>query len=117
MYRPDLCSNKPTIAIPQKIQTPANNPYNKPVFKSRPGVLLKNIPRLTAITNESKIDKPNIFPLLPCLMSSSVRLVSLIHALPNRAGEYQIPPTTKAEIPAASTASQFNVFIRINFYF
>src|SRR6188474_3911234 len=115
MYRAVLCSNKPTIAILQKTHTPDKNPNSSPNLKSRPGVFCRYMPRLTAITTESKSDHPNIFPLLPAFIFSSARLFSRIHAFPKRAGEYHIPPNTKAEIPATSIANQFNVFIIFSF--
>lgn len=117
MYRAVLCSNNPTIAIPQKIHKPAKRPYNKPNVTSRPGVLFKNIPRFTAIINESKRVQPNIFPLFPFLTSSSLILFSRIHALPIRAGEYHTPPSTNEEIPATRIANQFNVFINYFLFF
>src|SRR5258705_2742023 len=103
------------MAMAQKVQMPAKNPPPVPqaisVFIPHPaghvdGGSTRNIPRLAAITKEKINVHPNIFPLLPFFTSSSVRLLSFIQALPNKPGEYHIPPTTKEDMPATRTASQ-----------
>src|SRR5204863_5727235 len=98
-----------------KVQMPAKNPAMVPqpisVFVTQSaghvaGGSVRNIPRLTAISREKINVHPNTFPLFPRFTSSSVKLLSFIHAFPNNPGEYQMPPTTKEEIPATKTASQ-----------
>src|SRR5262245_7925435 len=102
----------------QKVQIPARKPAVAPHVMSTLGTQsagqlpdgsARNIPRLAAINKEKIKVQPKIFPVLPFLISSSVRLLSFIQALPNKPGEYQIPPTTKDEMPATSTANQLIV--------
>jgi hypothetical protein len=45
--------------------------------------------------------------------SASVRLLTDIHARPNKTGEYQSPPSAKAETAAAKTASQLRCGIEM----
>src|SRR3569833_911320 len=96
------------MAMAQNVHIQARKPAIKPHVKS---VLasFKYIARLSLINREKMSVKPNILPLLPRLISSSLRLLSLIQALPNNPGEYHIPPTATAERPATSTASQLIV--------
>src|SRR3712207_760429 len=68
---------------------------------------------LAAITSERINDQPKIFALLPAWTSATVRLFSVIQALPKRAGEYHMPPNTKAETAAANTAIQLTVLMSI----
>jgi 2-polyprenyl-6-methoxyphenol hydroxylase-like FAD-dependent oxidoreductase len=72
-----------------------------------------NIPRLAAAISVKRKAQPKILALFPWRMVSMERLFSFIQALPKRAGEYQTPPTTKAEIPATRMASQLIVLISI----
>src|SRR5437667_10316986 len=102
------------MAIAQNVQMPARKPAVAPHVISGAAAhsggqvdgTARNIARLAAIIREKIAVNPKIFPLLPFFISSSVRLFSFIHAFPNKPGEYQIPPTTKDEIPATNTASQ-----------
>ena len=93
------------MAIAQNVHTPARKPAVAPharsVFASA-----RNIARFTAISKEKKAVKPNIFPLLPYFICSSVRLLSVIQALPKNVREYHMPPTANAERPATKTAGQ-----------
>jgi hypothetical protein len=100
-----LSSNKLWIAIAQKANSPVWKPMAIPLCTSvwEPD---KNSARLAAIINEKINVKPNIFPLLPDLIWSSVKLPSVIQAFPKSGREYQIPPSTKADKAAATTASQ-----------
>lgn len=118
-----FCSNRLWMAIAQNVQIPARNPAVAPHARS---VLItqsegqvdfgstRNIPRLAAIKREKTNVHPKIFDELPFLTSASVNPLSFIHALPNKPGEYQIPPTTKEEMPATNTASQLIVLGSIN---
>ena len=67
IYLADLCSNNPTIAIPQNGHRPARNPYIVPDDTSVlcaqsagqvAGESAKNIARLAAINNESTNAQP-----------------------------------------------------------
>src|SRR5579863_7586390 len=71
--------------------------------------VLRYMARLADMTRERTMAQPKIFPLLPALTCASVRLFSFIQAFPKRAGEYQTPPRTKAEMPATATAIQLGV--------
>src|SRR5688572_20786484 len=97
------------MAIPQKTHTPANKPYTNPIIISISGVF-KNIARLAAIISERINVQPKIFTLLLLSTSATVRLLSVIQALPKTTGEYHKPPNIKEEIAAASTTSQLTVF-------
>src|ERR1700757_1155493 len=111
------------MAMAQKVQMPARKPASAPqaavVFASA-----RNMARLTAISSEKNAVKPNVLAILPDLMSSSVSLLSVIQALPKTGRAYQMPPTTKDDRPAATTASQLinekfmlkglNQFVKIN---
>src|SRR5579863_5064398 len=93
------------MAIALNVQMPARKPASAPqaavVFASA-----RNMARFTAINSEKNAVKPNIFPLLPDLISSSVSLLSVIQALPKTGLAYQMPPTANEERPATSTAGQ-----------
>ena len=99
----------------EKVQIPAKNPAIIPheisVFISV--LSARNIPRLTDINKEKTAVNPKIFPLLPERICSSVNPDSRIQIFPNKPGEYQIPPTTKADNPATKTASQLILLISI----
>src|SRR6185503_2058963 len=93
------------MAMAEKVQIPARKPASAP----QAAVVLasaRNIARLTAINSEKNAVKPNILPLLPDLISSSVSLLSAIQALPKTGRAYQRPPTINEDRPAATTASQ-----------
>src|SRR5690242_6471598 len=83
-----------------------------PMVRPISGVL-RNMARFTAMMRVKISDQPKIFALLPACTSSTVRLFSVIQALPKSAGLYQTPPSIKAEIAAARTASQFTVLMSI----
>src|ERR1700748_116040 len=96
------------MAMAQNVQIPARKPAVVPQARF---VLAsaKNIARFTAIINENKAAKPKVRPLLLAAICSAVKLLSFIQAVPNNAGEYQMPPKAKAEMPATITASQLIV--------
>src|SRR5262249_38595732 len=113
------------MAMAQNVQIPARKPAVAPQAISVFGMHFatqsaqegegsaRNMPRLAAINREKINVHPNILPLFPPFTSLSLRLLLFIQALPNRPGEYQIPPTTNEETPATNMASQFNVPISI----
>src|ERR1700761_2365944 len=94
--------------MPQKIQTPARRPYRRPSWKLMLGVL-RYMARLADMMRDRIRAQPKIFPLLPDLILWGVKSFSFIQAFPKRAGEYQTPPRTKAEMPATATAIQLGV--------
>src|SRR4051812_39190560 len=93
------------MAMAENVHIPASSPASAPqVTVVSAG--LRNIARLADISNENTAVKPNILPLLLFCVSSMVRLLAAIQAVPNTLGEYQRPPTINADRAATTTAGQ-----------
>src|ERR1022692_323641 len=106
MYFQERRSNRAMVAIPSATQPkPARNPAVAPHEALVLGSARKAARFAAMITAKTRA-RPKIFIILLFARSASVRLLTDIHARPNRAGEYQSPPSAKVETAAARTASQ-----------
>src|SRR5512146_739480 len=92
---------------PKPASNPAVAPHQAVVFGSA-----RNIARFAAMSNENTNDSPNTFAIFGG-RSSARNPFSVIHALPNSAGEYHNPPRTKVDSAAATTAHQFTYCVCI----
>src|SRR5579862_4837727 len=96
----------PIATQPKPARKPAVAPHTAVVFGS-----FRNIARLTAMTR--LITNVMAKVLGPAAGGVEPKALAFIHALPNRTGEYQRPPTRKAENAAARIAQRLRVCIDI----
>src|SRR5689334_596369 len=107
MYFQDFRSKSAIMAIPSATHP---KPARKPAVAPHEVVVLasaRNIARFADISNEKTKARPKTLPMFRLPSSSVVKWVSAIQARPKMAGEYQSPPSAKAEKAAARTANQF----------
>src|SRR5678816_668132 len=92
----------PKLAATQN--KPAENPAPKPSASDGRGP--RKVANIHAASRHSTKVRPKIFALLLLLICSSVRPTSRCQALPNSAGEYHRPPSTKLPTAATTMAIQ-----------
>src|ERR1700689_1705790 len=93
-------ARRPTSAIVAMDRATQPKPARNPAVAPQEAVVLgsaRKAARFAAMITAKSSDRPKIFAMLPLAKSASERLLADIQALPNKALEYQSPPTTKLE--------------------
>src|SRR5580704_7117338 len=106
MYFHERRSNRPIVAMASVTQP---KPARKPAVAPHTAVVLgsaRNAARFAAMITAKISDSPKILSILLLAKSVSEKLLADIQARPNKALEYQSPPSTKVETAAARTASE-----------
>src|SRR5271155_1406005 len=92
MYFHERRSNRAIVAIARATQP---KPARKPAVAPQAALVLgsaRKAARFAAMITSKSSARPKIFVILPLAKSASVRLLTDIHARPNKTGEYQSPP-------------------------